>query len=241
MNPQDRNYGKRKRYEKTETGRLIDVPKTKNVGTQVVDAKANKALRQIAAMKKDQEIKFIKIEVNASAHTNTAVITVLTAIAQGNNENARDGNVIKLYSIQLSGRIARGAVTAATCAIRICIFIDWRNQGVLPLIGDIFADDDEFSKNKPRLQATNKMSRYTIVYDQVVFTHSAGVDIAGTGTLFMIQPILKFYKKLYHRVMFGGTTAGFASMRKGAIYAITCALQENTDLEVSFITKFKDP
>ncbi len=246
MDKQSPLYGKRKRignyYVGTGARGGISTPVTsKTVGTQKSDAIAAKALYEVNKLKKNMEVFFHRTTITSSLDVGAPLTVCLTLIAQGDTESSRHGTKIKLYSFQFSGQLTSNDALDERAMVRIFIFIDWRNQGAFPTIADLFNSGTELEDNKPRLSQSNLMSRFTVIYDQVIHCQAQTLNVAGTGFAAYYQPIHKFYKKISHQVFFNGALGDIASQRKGSIYAMLATNVDDSLVEIETVLKFKDP
>ncbi len=178
-------------------------------------------LNAIKKKKKDDlgEIKFHIVVVNDTL-SSTPVITPLTNFGTGATADKRIGNVIKSYSLQIKGFFTQNLAAEEFLLSRVVIFIDWQNQGVLPLITDLFLDAVEYNRNMIRLSNSSKYVRYTFLMDKLFIKETNGVDLAGTG---MIQYIREFdfYHQIKHKIYYEGPNGLIAEVRKGNVFIIT--------------------
>ncbi len=213
----------------------------KSVPTSTALNTAKLALKMVSNLKKNREIKFIRTGFAAADIDSTVEFTLLTPVSQGNTENSRDGDKIKLFSMQLSGIFQNKVATQEAAAFRIVIFIDWRQNGIIPAITDIWDSEDDFTNNLVRTSSSNEMSRFTIVYDEFFTVMANTLNIAGTGFSLMFHKINKFYKKISHNVYYKGTGSSIANHGKGNMYMITGSSFDTIELTLETVIKFTDP
>ncbi len=202
----------------------------KNRQPYSASSKADKALRMVTELKKEvsPEKKSILTPLAATS-TTTAVITNMTAIAQGNDLDARTANKIKMWSIRAQGTLLMSGAGTASRA-RLVLFRDNNGSTTLPVIGDIWADSATFTAGRPRRNDPQNMSRFTVLYDEMFLMSDNGQQHARVD----------MYRRISSAVYFSGTAA--TDEGKGHLYFIQGS-NEGTNLvgtSVGVITRYID-
>ncbi len=185
------------------------------------------------------EIKFHERIVNLNLGSSWGIFN-LSLIGTGSTSVKRVGNVIKCYSLNIKGVIEQAVLTEETLRVRLLIFIDWQNQGVIPVVGDLFTDIVEFNRNMPRTQESYKFVRYTFLYDQYITLSSNGENIAGTGYILYRYAFNKYFKNLKHKIYYTGPNGLEAESSKGNIYLVVTDSNGDNAFRVKSVLKFTD-
>ncbi len=138
----------------------------------------------------------------ATAVSSTGAIKLLTAIAQGDTSLTRDGLEIRPKNLQVRVRLIMSA-SARASQVRIIIFKDTEQHGLVPTIAQLLEADDAmvFTEHdtRPRFQILrDKMYVMSLTGEQIVFD--------------------KFFIKLRGKINFSGTSASSTSMGKNTLY-----------------------
>ncbi len=206
--------------------------------------KKKKSFAELNAQKKKRkddlgEIKMHTVVDGALVFSGTPVVIGLTQIATGNTRFTRIGNLIKAYSLQIKGILQGNLITDEKLAVRVFIFVDWMNQGVLPLVTDIFVDAVEFNRNQARLPASEKYVRYTCLLDRYYNKSSTGVDIVGTGMI-AYDEVFEVYHKIKHKIYFTGSTNDITSQGKGSIFMMISDRNGDNVAKFTSVMKYTD-
>lgn len=155
------------------------------------------------------EYKFIDVNSTSTGYNTTATIAPLSQIAQGLTSITRVGDSFRLQTIEVRGRVF-AAAAATNSVVRIIIFRDLDNDGVLPPATELMEID---SVNSAPLSPFkfNRKGRFSILYDQMMTTQS----ILATG---VSSKEFVYKANLSGHVQFLGTTAASASNGKGSVY-----------------------
>jgi hypothetical protein len=164
----------------------------------------------------------------------TQAASLLCGLAQGDPDNARDGNHVWYKSIEVKVQALCGPPATGYYAgdfIRCVLFYDKMPKGAAPLWSDlIFNQGNGASTASDPPRFTNK-DRFLILNDWCVSTPDfiAGVA-AGVPTAYNLGPTLNTTEKIqkwYHNfnfdldTMFSGTGATIASINQGAFFVLT--------------------
>lgn len=137
----------------------------------------------------------------SNAYTPTSV----TAIVQGATANQRNGNSIKLVSLNMKGYIAQSANFNAMA--RVMLVRDKFNQGTIPAIADILQNTASTQTVVSPLNIDNA-GRFQVMYDRL-FT------MTNTG---QSQVFFKKYFKLNHHARYNGAAA--TDEKQGQIFVL---------------------
>ncbi len=191
---------------------------------------ASRALAVAYGVKKLLNIEYKSIRVTLpTAPTNTPVITPVSAPAQGDDFDDRQGRKIKLFSYRLKGRVTVNA-SATGSFYRVVILRDNNGSTTRPVITDVYPDAAAFNGGIMPLDDPQTNARFSILSDNLYPLSISGVNI---------RPI-NIYKKLSSHVYFTGTGANDEG--KGMLYMITSSNEAtNTpSVLVDIVTKFID-
>lgn len=181
--------------------------------------------------------------VSAGLVTSTAGGTyMLNNIAQGDNDNQRNGNKITLLRVKMQGEISLPTTTTVANMndiVRIIVFKDKQCNGVQATVTSIldsanifsFYNEDNIPENSPR--------RFTIYYDKFHSINASGVGFQGTyiesGTT---RKVFQLDKKLNVPVQFNSTTGAITEQNSNTLGLLVISLQGamyvDWNTEVSF-------
>jgi hypothetical protein len=142
----------------------------------------------------------------ASAVSTTPVITVLSALAQGDTNITRDGNSIKCTGFDFRYLYSVNASATASLA-RVVVFLDTRNIGAAPTVTDVFASS---TIALPNVDA--QPNRFVLLYDR---THS--LVLAGDSRQEVTHPITLGALKGVH-FTYNGNAGTVADLRGAALF-----------------------
>lgn len=107
-----------------------------------------------------------------SASTRNGTVTLLTPIPQGDNISEREGDSIKVQSIELSGGFFRDPASTSNEAVRMMVIRDLQNAGASPTAADILqAVGTAYAPFQPIdfLNGNDLNKRFTVVFDHLTF------------------------------------------------------------------------
>lgn len=154
------------------------------------------------------------IDVNLTTNTSQAGATnYLVPIAQGNGIQERDGDSIKIQSVDLVGTLYRNTSSTANESYRVMLIRDLMNQGADPAVSDILETVGTIYapfQHIDTLNGPDYNSRFTILYDELY-------------TLDTYHPTATLHIHSNHdcHVAFRGTGATVASGGTGAYFLVT--------------------
>lgn len=140
----------------------------------------------------------------------TPVINELTAIAQGDDYNGREGRSILAKSLYLRGYIQKNA-SATISVMRMIVVMDTMNQGTAPTWGDVFNSTDVSSPLSPT-NSGGALGRFKILYDKL-YRLTADTPTAN----------LYVYRKLHHHIKYEGTAS--TDTVRNAIYILSLSTE----------------
>ncbi len=165
-----------------------------------------------------------------SPSTSTGSVQALTGVAQGDAAASRDGNKIRMFSMNLSG-VATMSTAATSTSVAVAIIQDLSNQGANPAITDVWPTVADFATGTPRTAGSQLSSRFRILYYRVALLSDNGRQKAQ---------FKKYIKKFpLSHVYYEGANATDES--RGSIYLFTASSEAtNTpvlaiDIESKFI------
>ncbi len=203
-----------------------------------------KSFAELNAKKKEKALALGEIKSHTvTSSTNlsgTPVIKELNIIGTGNSRFDRIGNIIKAYSLMLRGIIEQNVITDENISCRFVLFIDWQNQGALPVITDLFVSATEYNRNMARISDNSKYVRYTILIDKYMELSSPGVDITGTGNILYTYPF-EYYQKIKHRIYYNSASADVAALGKGSLFLIVSDRIGSNVIRFTSTLKYTDP
>lgn len=210
----------------------------------VTTKKIEKVVKRLAVKEDRKDAKvFRPTAVSAGVIPATAGNTyMLNNIAQGDNDNQRNGNKITLLRIKMLGEISLPTTTTVANMndiLRIIIFKDKQCNGVQATVTSIldtaniwsFYNEDNIPENHPR--------RFTIYYDKFHTISASGVGFQGTyiesGTT---RKVFKLNKKLNIPIQFNSTTGAITEQNSNTLGLLVISLQGamyiDWNTEVSF-------
>ncbi len=177
----------------------------------MVASDAAKALAGVRYIKSLMNVEYKSLATTITSPVDTTgTIQNVTAIAQGDDFNNRDGRKIKMFSVRIKGS---GFIHASATHSRIRVMMVRDNNGstTIPVFGDIFANVTNFRDNFPRSDDPQTNSRFTTLMDRFFL-----LDDNGRQSF-----MLDRYIKLHHHAYFTGTAA--TDEGKGHIYLLTAS------------------
>ncbi len=168
--------------------------------------KESMTIREVRALKRkvnkntkalqSKELGRIRIAMDTTPDT-TAVMQNVSFLAQGDDVDNRHGRKVHAKSLFLSGSIEKN-LAATSSMVRFMLFRDNLGTTTAPTLADLFASEDDFFSNAPRLINEQPMKRFTILWDHH-FVLNENFDGQRTVRGF------KFSKKLNHNILYTGT------------------------------------
>ncbi len=151
---------------------------------------------------------------------NTGTVVVLTSMADGTTEIEREGNQVRLQSIDVNIYLSSNTNDNTKNLNRLIIFYDYQNEtGVLPAITDVLeAATYDALKNK------DNQERFVIIMDRKI---QLGADINAA----VVHKYIKMFKKLGGRIAhFDGSAA--ADHQKGHLFILYIGTKETSNFPI---------
>jgi len=105
---------------------------------------------------------FKVIESTKAGSVSTAASTTwLTGTAQGDASDDRDGSSLKIKKLAIRYRVAANSAGAVGSALRVVLFVDTANAGVLPTGSEVVGS------GMSSFPTVNSFDRFKILYDEV--------------------------------------------------------------------------
>lgn len=140
----------------------------------------------------------------------TPSVNFISGVAQGDTQNGRNGDSIKLSSVSVKGLCTVGA-SATTRIVRIMLVNDRVSDGAVPALTDIL-DNSTLPNVYARYNPDNAGGRFKILYDK---------RIVVSPTTNAIK--FNCYRKLRHHLKYTGTTANQSDASIGHLYVLLCS------------------
>lgn len=171
---------------------------------------ATKALSTAYAIKKllNVERKYLSVY-NTSTPATTPTIIFLTGSAQGDTQNSRQGNSIKMSSISMKLQFLLNA-SATTTFIRVILFKDKASNGVVPTHQELLESTDSQPWYIANYNPDNCPTRFKVVSDSTHILEANG----NTGKQYS-----KYFKVNTH-VKYDGTGSTQAEATTGHYYLL---------------------
>ncbi len=181
----------------------------------------------------------VKQLLNVEYHTITTQFTVdpsssgavvnLTAIAQGDDIDNRQGNKIRAKYISIRGLTQRHA-SATNSFLRMMVIRDNNGSTTQPAIADLFSTVAVFAQNENKLGDPQSNSRFSILWDKYVIFDS---------TSRLLAPV-NWTSSLDHHIFYTGTAA--TNEGKGNIYLFIASNEATNDpvVNVNAMVKYLD-
>jgi len=170
---------------------------------------ATRALAVANAVSKlvNVEYKSIRVTVPASPD-NTPVVTPISAPAQGDDFDDRDGRKIKLFSYRVQGRVTMNASASGTI-YRMVILRDNNGSTTRPVVTDVYPDAAAFNSGIMPNDDPQTNARFSILSDKRYLIANGGREMAN----------ITIYRRLNSHAYFTGTGANDEG--KGMLYMFT--------------------
>ncbi len=178
---------------------------------------ASKALAVAYAVKKLINIEYKVIRTGFTTDpSSTGSVTNLTAIAQGDDIDERDGNKIRVKYIKFSGSVTLNA-SASDSRVRIVVIRDNNGSTTQPAITDLYTTASGYANNQMKVSTPQNNSRFTVLYDRLLIMD------AGHG----LTQQFKWSSSLDHHVFYTGTAA--TDEGKGNLYLFLASNEATND------------
>ncbi len=164
---------------------------------KMVHSDAALALKGVRQLKKliNVEYKSFQTVVDASPDT-TGNVANLSAVAQGDDADDRDGNKIRPFSLQIKGNLIIHTSAVAT-TVRFMVVQDRSGTTTAPAITDMFASATVFAAGQPSLQTPQVNSRFKVISDNFYMLQDNGQQVRQVN----------IYRKLHGHTYYSGAAA----------------------------------
>lgn len=112
------------------------------------------------------------IDVNATSPSGrSGTVTLLTPIQQGDNINEREGDSIKIQSLEICGAVYRATAASFSETVRVLVVRDLQNAGAAPTASDVLETlGTVYSAFQPLdfISGNDLNKRFTVVMDEMV-------------------------------------------------------------------------
>jgi len=206
--------------------------------------KIEKVVKKLAVKEDRKDAKvFRPTAVSSGVIPSTAGNTyMLNNIAQGDNDNQRNGNKISLLRLKVLGEISLPTTTTVanmSDTVRIIFFKDKQCNGVQATVASILDSANVFSFYNEDNIPENFPKRFTILYDKFHTINASGVGFQGTyvesGTT---RKVFQLNKKLNIPIQFNSTTGAITEQNTNTLGLLVISLQGamyiDWNIEVSF-------
>ncbi len=205
-----------RRYNKRNMRRAGAHSKYSNPYSGYLDT-ASKALGVAYAVKKLINVEYRSIVTDFTVDPNTTgTVQNLTAIAQGDTINARQGNKIRAKRIALSGNAVINA-SATQTRLRMLIVRDNNGSTSQPAIADLFDDVTSFRANKLKKTDPQNNSRFTVLWDKFIILDSINQSMVA----------FNWSMSLDHHIFYSGTAS--TDEGKGNLYLFMNSSEATND------------
>lgn len=153
---------------------------------------------------------------NYNADT-TGTVTLLNGVAQGDDNNQRQGRQVNFTSVSIKGMLQTESQATSPCFCRLIVVWDGATNGAAPLITDLLVASTSLSHNN-----LNNRARFKILLDEQYalggLITTATQTYAESPTIYTINRYVKLPKCLQTNL---GTSAAVTSIQSGAIWMFT--------------------
>jgi hypothetical protein len=158
-----------------------------------------------------KEERYVDLAVATYVADTTGTITLLNGIAEGDDNNQRNGRGVSLKSVSINGFSFPTATTGTTQQHRLIVFYDNATNGAAPTIANLLSASNANAYPNP-----DYARRFTILVDHR--------QVLGTNTAAISDQVVKQFEfniRLNCAQTFNGTGATVASVQAGSLWAVT--------------------
>ncbi len=188
----------------------------------------NRRIRRLERGISGREIK-LHDEADSGTLAGAGVVHLLNGISQGDSSLQREGLKSNLLSIQLRSVFTK-SVNQDHDIIRIMLFLDQRNQGVLPTPGDVLE-----TANYLAFKEHDETNRFKILYDKT-FALNETSDATNKGAF------VKYYKRFSNPIImrYQGTGSAQADVSANSLYILLIASAATTTYATNVRLRFSE-
>lgn len=185
---------------------------------------AKQALRKVKALEDQEELNLHNVGPTDITPAAAGVVYPLSLIAEGDTVATRTGRSIILKSAHIKVHNTDSLAEF----IRVIVFFDTEQAGVVPVVTDVLntADYRDF-KN------FNNRKRFAIMYDKTYSTEAWNDN----------KSMIEYYKRFNRKIEFRGSAADQASQGQGNLYMIIISQANGVNDSASYAVRlrFSDP
>ena len=163
------------------------------------------------------ELRAFTIALTVDPNTTGAVVHV-TGIAQGDDVNERQGNMITLRKLNVRGSVLKNSASSVPTKLRIMVVRDNLGTTTPPTIGSMFSTVAVFAANQNADGDPQTVARFTVLMDRFISL----VDDATSE-----QQGFSMTKTLNSTCLFTGTAA--SNEGKGCLYLFIASSETTND------------
>ena len=199
------------------------------------------------------EKKFVDYQVTGAAIVQTVTgavinpggaVACLTATAQGDGENERDGRQEKSLSLHVQGTVTFAEVSAASPQtkhfVRVLIFQDKQTNGALPNSQDVLDDTVVTGVNRPQaFRNLQFINRFKVLRDFIIRCPNQEPVHTGVTTISAGNQVpFSVHIPLKHSVHHTGTTAAIANIADNSISLMAIASGPSVNMDYASRYRF---
>lgn len=198
------------------------------LGLMGVNKKATKALRLASKVKGmvNAEIKYHYANTVLNPTNTTLGVAGICAVAQGDGNTNRDGEKVRIKSIELNIEVDKHA-SATTSRVKVCLILGRDIQGLsAPVVSDIWENVGGSSGYVQNPRNTHQVKRYKIMKEWMLL-FQGNEDIKD----------IKYYKKCSIPIKWTSSTA--TSYQENVLYVIAISDQATNTPTVNITSKIR--
>lgn len=204
--------------------------KRRNTRVKTTAAKALRVANYAKNLAKSERF-YYDATANNQSISNAGTVTLLSNMAQGDDDGMRTGNSIRLRSLSFY-YYAKGNAQNVANAIRCILFIDKQNTGTTPTPADILQTTGSVGSIISHINVDHT-SRYRVIYDRRhVFTHQTNYTAASAASSGVGATIRTLYKKMFMPVKWTGPAG--TDTYTNAVYLLLLSDVAANDPDVSW-------
>lgn len=173
--------------------------------------------RPLPKTRNRKELKFLDLAYSqAYVFDTTGTVTALNLVAEGDDNNSRNGRQIQLCSVEVQGKAnpVDGSTTPDFC--RLMLIYDSQANGALPAITDILSA----ATSNSFLNLDNR-DRFHIIVDHKFVIGALSTTATQTYAESPTLELIDIHRKLSLHTTFKGTTGAIASIATGALLMVS--------------------
>lgn len=179
----------------------------------------NKKIKRIQAK---EELKFIDTYQSATSIPLAGVLQLLNGVAEGDDNNNREGREINLTSVQFRGQLLNNPLDITSAVIRMIIFYDLQANGAAPTVATLL-DLTTITAAYLAPYHRDYQKRYKIVYDKTMTITPQTVNTTAGGVTTVVNSIdrtIRKKRRLGRMVKYSGTGATITSIASNSLYVL---------------------